>query len=264
MIPSTDNAAPASTTRTARNSREYYEGYWEHGIDAWSPADISITRFEEKLLQPFIGPSCRALDYGCGDGAHAGSYLVPRCRDYTGIDVSHAAVAAAREKGLNAETFDPEAQLPFANDTFDLTVCFEVLEHTFAPAEIVQEQRRVLKPGAHLLGSVPNITHLPNRILMLLGFFSPGGSPSTSLKKPWADPHIRFFSKRTLAAMLREAGFRRVKVIGSPFSFQEFPVVYRSPRAIRSALRAASTPIAWLGQAWPSLFASRLYFIAEK
>jgi SAM-dependent methyltransferase len=261
MTSSIDNA---SASRVGGNPRDYYEGYWEHGIDAWSPANISITGFEEKLLAPFVGPSCRVLDYGCGDGAHAGTYLATRCCSYQGIDVSHAAVAAASEKGLRAQVFDPEVPLPFAGNSFDLIVCFEVLEHTFAPAEIVQEQRRVLEAGGSLVGSVPNITHLPNRLLLLAGFFSPGGSPSTSLKKPWADPHIRFFSKRTLAAMLRQAGFRRVRVSGAPFSIEEFPVAYRSPRAVRSVLRGASKPAAWLGRAWPSLFSSRLYFIAEK
>jgi SAM-dependent methyltransferase len=261
MTSSLNNVSP---DRLAGNPRDYYEGYWEHGIDAWSPTNISITPFEEKLLRPFISSSCDALDYGCGDGAHAGAYLAARCRSYQGIDVSRAAVAAASERGLRAQVFDSEAPLPFPGAAFDLIVCFEVLEHTFAPAEIVQEQRRVLRPGGHLAGSVPNITHLSNRLLLLLGHFNPGGSPSTSLKKPWSDPHIRFFSKRTLAAMLRQAGFRRVRVTGSPFSFEEFPVAYRSPRAVRSVLRGASVPAAWLGRAWPSLFSSRLYFVAEK
>ncbi len=260
----TSSLNDVSAGRVSGNPREYYEGYWEHGIDAWSPANISITAFEKRLLNPFIGPSCDALDYGCGDGAHAGAYLASRCRSAQGIDVSRAAVAAASDRGFQAQVFDPERSLPFAHDAFNLVVCFEVLEHTFAPAAIVQEQRRVLASGGHLVGSVPNITHLSNRLLLLFGFFNPGGSPSTSLKKPWCDPHIRFFSKRTLASMLRQAGFRRVQVTGSPFSFEEFPIVYRSPRAVRSLLRGASWPLAWLGRAWPSLFSSRLYFVAEK
>ena len=44
---------------------------------------------------------------------------------------------------------------PFDSESFDSLVCNQVLEHVFTPTEFVRELNRVLKPGGHLLLTVP-------------------------------------------------------------------------------------------------------------
>jgi len=46
-------------------------------------------------------------------------------------------------------------QLPFRDEVFGVVVCTEVLEHTQSPELVLNELRRVLKPGGTLLLSVP-------------------------------------------------------------------------------------------------------------
>lgn len=247
-----------------RITQQYYEKYWQGGLSDWSPVDVSITRFERDLLARWLHPDAKVLDFGCGDGAHASPFVRSRCCSYTGVDLSEYAVALCRAKGLDAVVYSPEGPLPFDSASFDNTLSFEVFEHLFDPEAALKEIRRVLRPQGRLVGSVPNSVCIANRLLMASGRFSPGGSPATSLKAPWKDPHIRFFSKQTLLLLLRQAGFRECHIFGAEFSFLDLPVLYRSHGSSKRLISVCSWPFTRLGKWWPSLFSPRLYFSARK
>jgi 2-polyprenyl-3-methyl-5-hydroxy-6-metoxy-1,4-benzoquinol methylase len=50
-----------------------------------------------------------------------------------------------------------DAELPFGDNSFDYVTCLEGLEHIENPQQAMREFARVLKPGGHLIVSVPNI-----------------------------------------------------------------------------------------------------------
>jgi hypothetical protein len=110
--------------------------------------------------------------------------------------------------------------------------------------------------------TVPNAVYLPNRLLFLVGFFNPGGSPATSLRAPWRDPHIRFFMKASLCGLLKGTGFVISEFKGD-FSFANFPIIYRL-RRIRRIADFLSMPLRPLGHYWPSVFAFRFFVVAKK
>lgn len=249
---------------TDRTAQHYYDRYWREGLPGWSPAGLSITPLEQHLLAGFLQPGASVLDFGCGDGAHAAPFVLSRGCDYTGVDVSGEAIALCRAKGLEAQSYSSDSALPFASNSFDRVISFEVLEHLFSPERALQELHRTLKPQGYLIGSVPNSVYLTNRLLMAAGRFSPGGSPATSLKAPWRDPHIRFFNKRSLLSVLRQTSFRDARVVGADFCLLDFPVLYRSTGFSRRLVRAGSWPLRGLGQLWPSLLSAHLYFVAQK
>jgi SAM-dependent methyltransferase len=249
---------------TGQLAKQYYEKYWNDGLSGWSPVGVSISSFEQDLLARFIPPGAKVLDFGCGDGAHASSFVLSKLCSYTGVDISQHAIAMCRAKGLVAVAYSPEAALPFDSHSFDNVLSFEVFEHLFDPEDALQEIHRVLRRQGHLIGSVPNSVYIANRVLMASGRFSPGGSPATSLKAPWKDPHIRFFNKETLLLLLRQSGFRECVVFGGEFSLIDFPVLYKSAGALRRLMVACSRPLGPLGRWWPSLLSARLYFTARK
>lgn len=243
-------------------STDYYEDYWAKGIGNWTPREKDLSALEHRLFEKFIPKQGSVLDFGCGDGSHSGDYIAKTGRVYTGVDISDSGLALCKKRGLNAVRFTDDYKVPVEDDAFDAVVCFEVLEHIFDPSISVSEIQRVIKNGGSLIGSVPNTTFLGTRLLMLLGYFSPGGSPETSLKKPWIDPHIRFFSAHSLKAFLESCGLENVVIYGAPFNLLNFPKMYKATGVSESLLNGLSAPFAWLGGAKPSLFSHRLYFTA--
>ncbi len=185
----------------------YYDEFWSAEQQPRYVPDPELW----SLIFDGVTPATRCLDVGCGTGNSYAPELSRRGGTYVGVDVSQEAVASAQASGLNAQTISDAAQLPFPDDSFDLVVCVEVLEHLFAPHEAVSEIRRVLRPGGRLVASTPNVAYWRLRVNLLLGVWNPIGD-ELSLEQPWRDPHIRFFTPRTLERMLSAAGFSSVSV----------------------------------------------------
>lgn len=102
----------------------------------------------------------RVLEVGCG----AGTDLVRFARGgahVSGVDLSASAIALARknfeQQGLQADLREADGErLPFADDTFDLVYAHGVVQYTPQPQALVDECRRVLKPGGEAVFQVYN------------------------------------------------------------------------------------------------------------
>lgn len=93
------------------------------------------------------------LDIGCGAGA-----LMQELEEFgevTGIDISERAVEACRKRGLSRVIHGDAAQLPFPNDSFDVVVMMDVLEHLKDDAVGSREVARVLKKDGLAIVAVP-------------------------------------------------------------------------------------------------------------
>jgi SAM-dependent methyltransferase len=89
------------------------------------------------------------LDVGCGV-ANAHKQLTGRVGGISGVDVSAASIAVARQRnpGIRYEVFDG-THLPFADQSFDTAFAINVFHHVPVaqrPA-LVADVRRVLRPG---------------------------------------------------------------------------------------------------------------------
>jgi len=97
----------------------------------------------------------RVLEIGCGLGTD-GAQFAGAGADYTGVDLTEAAIELARKKfelsGLRGEFRVADAEnLDFADDSFDLVYSHGVLHHTPDTATAVREIHRVLKPGGRAI-----------------------------------------------------------------------------------------------------------------
>jgi SAM-dependent methyltransferase len=98
------------------------------------------------------------LDAGCGTAYGSRLLAGGGAREVIGVDIASAVletVAAAMPGSVRLQTGDVR-RLDFENDTFEMVVCFEVIEHVVDPFIVLDELVRVLAPGGLLLISSPN------------------------------------------------------------------------------------------------------------
>lgn len=105
------------------------------------------------------------LDLGCGLGGNL-QLLDAHCKRWHGIDPSAEAVQWCRERWCGDEESDAvvvgdATDLDLANDSFDLVLCLDVLEHLDDVAAVT-EIHRVLRPGGLLVVTVPAHSYLWN------------------------------------------------------------------------------------------------------
>ncbi len=103
-------------------------------------------------------PSCkgtRILEVGCGNGGLL--ELLKSTNEVVGVDASADGIAACASRGIESYCMDPSSEpLPFSDESFDIVVCLETMEHMMSPYYAMLEVRRVLKNGGKFVCSVPN------------------------------------------------------------------------------------------------------------
>jgi SAM-dependent methyltransferase len=100
------------------------------------------------------GPAAtRILDAGCGSGRNM--VELARRGTVTGIELSATSVCLARERGVGEVIEGSVLEMPFADDSFELAVSLDVVEHLEDDAAALRELRRVVAPGGALVVTVP-------------------------------------------------------------------------------------------------------------
>lgn len=104
------------------------------------------------------------LDVGCGEG-YGSHLLAGTAALVTAIDMSEEAVNHARAKYARPNLVFRKmnaAQLDFPDNTFDVVVSFQVIEHLPDPQSFLREISRVLKQLGVAIISTPNKSLHPN------------------------------------------------------------------------------------------------------
>ncbi len=197
------------------SSKQFYEKYWNRS--GGSPAEGGFALIERKSLLRNallrLPKGQRVIDVGCGNGDFV-TYLHELGFQAVGLDISIRAVRKARSQRANGSyvVASLEEGLPFANSSFGAIYCSEVLEHLFSVHLALSELNRILMPDGLLILTVPHHGVAKNIAIALFGF-ERHYDPNIS--------HIRFFTRKSLAACLRRSGFKIVATsgIGRRFPF---------------------------------------------
>ncbi|MDI6820376.1 MAG: class I SAM-dependent methyltransferase [Candidatus Hodarchaeaceae archaeon] len=91
-----------------------------------------------------------------------------------GMDIDEYGVEQAREKGIEAIKHDANAKFPHEDDSFDVVVSNQVLEHLWNTDGFFSEIRRILDPGGYAVISTANLSSFHNLAFMGLGMMPPG------------------------------------------------------------------------------------------
>ena len=167
--------------------------YGRHKVDAL---------LAEVLAQ--LQPGARVLDVGCGTGEY-----IRRLRELgfvgCGIEPAAAMRKVAIEKNPGCDILDGVAtKLPFADASFDLIICIEVLRylHRNDGRLALREMHRVLRPGGILFLTMVNKYALDGFYIHYhIQRLFEGGKVSV------AAPHCEFVTPREVRNEIRDAGF---------------------------------------------------------
>ena len=192
------------------------------------------------------------FEAGCG----VGSYLVrlqKEARQAVGLDIEHD---RTREAHLNADQVVCGAgeNLPFPDETFDLVLSNEVIEHVRDDRVAVREIVRTLAHGGRLVLFCPNRGYpFETHGIYWRGSYHFGNVPLVNyLPRRWRDrlaPHVRVYSRGDLECLF--AGLP-VRFVHKAVIFGAYDnVIARWPaagRALRSVLQSLEhTPLSNLG-----------------
>ena len=215
----TDDKKAGAATGTRDSLQALYE---DPATPVASGPDRS--RRQARMLARALGTSKPGviLDIGCGDGSAAATAApILRPHRLVGVDWSQDALRRANRhlSAVRGGLTDPG--LPFASGSADAVLFSEVIEHLVDPDAALDELRRVLRPGGHLLLSTPNLAAWYNRGLLLAGV-QPVFS-EVSMRGIYGRPgaqvvgHLRLYTARALKQMLPAAGFEVVRMSGAPY-----------------------------------------------
>jgi ubiquinone/menaquinone biosynthesis C-methylase UbiE/peptidoglycan/xylan/chitin deacetylase (PgdA/CDA1 family) len=136
----------------ARSYSDKYEG------DSISSYSFSTRRQKVKELIKCLR-GANALDIGCGPGMMTEELTAKGYRFY-GVDISENMIAECKKRfghmGNASFSVGKAERLEFGSSFFDLVTCMGVVEYLDDDAAVVEEISRVLKPGGHVVITLPN------------------------------------------------------------------------------------------------------------
>jgi 2-polyprenyl-3-methyl-5-hydroxy-6-metoxy-1,4-benzoquinol methylase len=194
-----------------RNGLEFF-GYDNYVADE---ENIKIT-FAKRLqtIERYVSNG-RLLDIGCATGFFL-ALAKEKGWEVLGTEVSQYSAHYAQEKlGLDVRLGSLKT-LDFSAGAFDVVTMWDVIEHVTDPMAELQEIRRILRDGGLLSIITPDAGSLVARLL----------------GKRWEEfrrvrEHVYFFSRRTMAEMLRQAGFDVLKFESAGKAFYLGPAMER-------------------------------------
>jgi 2-polyprenyl-3-methyl-5-hydroxy-6-metoxy-1,4-benzoquinol methylase len=163
------------------------------------------------LLSGVLRPGTRVLDVGCGNGFVASQFLARGC-EVVGIDLSASGIELARKTYPSGRFEIVQADSDILEnlrcDPFDLVISTEVVEHLYAPRPYALGCFRALRPRGRFICSTPYHGYAKNVALAVMNRWDRHADPL------WDGGHIKMWSRKTLARLLREVGFVNIAFRG--------------------------------------------------
>lgn len=166
------------------------------------------------------GQKIRVLDLGCGNGSLS-NVLAKKGYEVVGIEESEQGFTIASKNFPNCHFIQASIyDLPYAKlqNSFDVVIAVEVIEHLFYPRELARAAKTCLKPNGRLILTTPYHGYFKNLALAV------SGKMDHHFHALWDGGHIKFFSVKTLSTLLETESYTDIN-----FKFAgRFPYLWKS------------------------------------
>lgn len=160
------------------------------------------------------------VDLGCCRGQLLERFLAYPGVQLSAIEIDPEEADRARSRGTNPlvhyiNVFDGHtmtAQLPFEDDSVEVMLAGEIIEHIVDTEGFLREIHRSLAPGGAVVLSTPNILWWKHRLEFLFGRYP--GVLDHRMRYGEDFGHVRIFTPAILTGMLSEVGFESVRAVG--------------------------------------------------
>ena len=181
-----------------------FYGQWNY--DRWKKENRNRSYVTQvlklQLVERFLSAKGKVLDVGCGTGL----FCLEASRhglEIEGIDPSHMLTEIGR-KVLKVSVKQGLLEDHGPGFKYSGIVVWDVLEHVYNPVGLVKKCHELTEPGGHIFVQVPNYDGASNRMKTFLCRRGLKKSDFKHFGFPW---HLYAFNRKSLAALLRIAGF---------------------------------------------------------
>ncbi len=181
---------------------------------AYHEAGNSIAVPDPKITGSTLPKNKRILTLG--GGIANGLWHLAQDNVVVNADYALSGLQVGRQFGVHGVVINlnTSTALPFADRTFDLVVCSDILEHVLEPLNVLKEAIRVLRDDGVVVISVPNHFYWPMRLRLLfgMGIVWRGALINHGADyQEWNYMHIRFFTYKGFRQFLEAAGLEPIR-----------------------------------------------------
>jgi ubiquinone/menaquinone biosynthesis C-methylase UbiE len=197
---------------------------WHQDVFESNPDHADESSPWYKLVLEFLPPvkDRQVLEVACGRGGFS-RILGARGANVCGADFSSSAIAIAKERLLHDPSLTDRVsyvqadiqKMPFEENSFDIVISCETIEHVPDPTAALRELHRVCRPGGMLFLTTPNYLNLMGLYLIYASVRHPDLKSSQPLDERYLFPQIRHF--------VASAGWKIIRTDGTVHQFPFIP-----------------------------------------
>lgn len=127
--------------------------------------EIKLEHMHRYLYASLFVKDKKILDIACGEG-YGSHMLSTNAANVTGVDIDNKVIAYAQNKYKSPKIRFKQGSvtaMPIEDNSMDVIVCFETIEHVTQQDLVIRECRRVLKEDGLLIMSTPNVHFFTNK-----------------------------------------------------------------------------------------------------
>lgn len=212
-------------------------------------SDFTSSIFDEfhtisNILFRLIENDKKVLDVGCHTGKLGEKLRFEKDCHVVGIEVNDFAsqLASRRLNDLIVADVERLDDLPYPQNTFDVIVFADILEHLREPQKILRFFKEYLKEDGYILVSLPNVANWSIRLKLLSGIWN------YKERGLLAQTHLRFYTLKTAEQLIKNCDFKIDRLLcTSGWSWLDRRMPFKNPANL-----------------WKGLFACNFIFKAVK